>query len=69
MSAKEYRAMWRSYIKYFGYEEAKVEFQQGYAICKDVFPSGLYRVALELVRIIGFIKLQWYRLLHWGVTH
>jgi hypothetical protein len=68
MTASEYRAMWRSYIRHFSYVEAKVELQQGVAFCRDTFPDGAHRIMVETLHVIGHVKLQWYRLLSWGLS-
>lgn len=68
MTASEYRAMWREYIRYFGYKEAKVELQQGVAFCRDIYPKGAGRVMVETLHVVGHVKLQWYRLLSWGFS-
>jgi len=68
MTASEYRAMWRSYIRHFGYAEAKVELQQGVAFCRDIYPNGAGRIMVETLNVTAHVKLQWYRLLSWGLS-
>lgn len=68
MSAKEYRAMWREYIRYFGYKEAKADLREGVVFCRDIFPNGASRIMVEVLHVVGHVKLQWYRLLSWGLS-
>lgn len=68
MATKEYRLMWREYIRYFGYQEAKAELRQGVAFVRDIYPSGAGRIMVETLNVVAHIKLQWYRLLSWGLN-
>lgn len=66
MTAKEYRMRWKAFVWTFDYEHYLAEMQAGYMVIRDLYPNGIGRLLLEAVRVIGFIKLQWYRLLNWA---
>ena len=66
ITAREYRAMVKDFIRNMDYHEVRDQFLQGVALAREVCPRNL-RPAVEIMVVLSWIQLQWYRLLNWGL--